>query len=30
VPALHHRDDNVSIEPQSGGGGVGFAATFSF
>jgi len=31
VPALHHRDDSVSVAPQSGGGGgVSFAATFSF
>jgi membrane-associated phospholipid phosphatase len=30
VPALHHRDDSISVEPQSGGGGVGFSATFSF
>lgn len=30
VPALHHRDHSVSVEPQSGGGGLGFSATFSF
>jgi membrane-associated phospholipid phosphatase len=30
VPALHHRDDGVSVEPQSGGGGAGFSVTFSF
>jgi len=30
VPALHHRDNGVSLEPQSGGGGMGFTATFSF
>lgn len=30
VPALHHRNDGVSLEPKSGGGGMGFTATFSF
>jgi len=29
VPALHHRDDTVSVEPQSGGG-AGLSLTFSF
>jgi membrane-associated phospholipid phosphatase len=30
VPALHHRDDKMSVEPQSGGGGASLAVTFSF
>jgi membrane-associated phospholipid phosphatase len=30
VPALHHRDSSVSVEPESSGGGVGFTATFAF
>jgi membrane-associated phospholipid phosphatase len=30
VPALHRRDDSVSVAPQSGGGGAGVSVTFSF
>jgi PAP2 superfamily protein len=30
VPALHKRDNSVSVEPQSGGGGASFTVSFSF
>jgi membrane-associated phospholipid phosphatase len=30
VPALHHSDSGVSLEPESNSGGLGFTATFSF